>query len=491
MPVKLSLASLDDLPRAVDRPRYSRDALTGGILHIGTGNFHRGHQAIYMDRLFNAGHDRDWAIVGAGVRAADGTMREALRTQDWLTTVVEQEAGSSHARVTGSMIDFVPPDDRAALLAWMMDPAIRIVSMTVTEGGYFINPGTGEFNPDDPEILRDAANPRAPSTAFGLIGLALSRRRAARMPAFTVMSCDNIPHNGVVARNAVAGLARLHDGDLARWIEDNATFPNAMVDRIVPATTDRERRMLAEDFGIGDNWPVFCEDYIQWVISGEFVQGRPALEEAGVQFVDDVTPFEFMKIRILNGGHATIAYPARLLDVHFVHEAMEHPLIGAFLAKVEHDEIIPTVLPVPNVEIPDYFRLIQRRFANPKIGDTNVRLAFDGSSRQPKFILPPIRDQLAAGRSVTGLALESALWCRHCAGASESGRPIEANDPIWPRLNEQARAAKESPQVWLAMADIYGEVGRDPRFAEPFSTWLQAIWRDGTEATIEVYLRSA
>ncbi len=416
-------------------------------------------------------------------------MRDSLQTQDWLTTVVEQGADRNRACVTGAMVDFVPPDDRQALLDRMTDPAIRIVSMTITEGGYFINPSSGDFNLEDPEILKDAASPETPGTVFGLIGFALARRRAAGTPAFTVMSCDNIPHNGVVARNAVVGLAKLHNADLAAWIESEASFPNAMVDRIVPATTDAQRRQLAEEFGIDDNWPVFCEDYIQWVISGEFAQGRPALEEVGVQFVADVTPFEFMKIRILNGGHATIAYPARLLDVHFVHEAMEHPLIGPFLAKVEAEEIMPTVLPVPGVDIPDYFKLIQSRFANPKIADTNARLAFDGSSRQPKFILPPARDQLAAGRSVSGLALVSALWCRHCAGTSDSGEPIDANDPIWNRLSERAQLAKDNPQVWLEMTDIYGELGQDGRFREPFAKWLRALWRNGTASTISAYLQ--
>ena len=228
------------------------------------------------------------------------------------------------------------------------------------------------------------------------------------------MSCDNIPHNGVVARNAVAGVARLWDKGLGDWIAANAAFPNGMVDRITPATTDRERGLCAQDFGIADNWPVYCEEFIQWVLEDNFCNGRPELEAAGVQFVPDVTPFEFMKIRILNGGHAAIAYPASLLDVHFVHDAMNHPLVGAFFAKIEREEIMPTVPPVPGVVLEDYYHLIHRRFANPKIGDTIPRLAFDGSNRQPKFIVPVARDRLKAGGSVDSLAFESALWCRHC-----------------------------------------------------------------------------
>jgi mannitol 2-dehydrogenase len=485
---KLSLATLGKLGPRVAVPKYKRDALSPGILHIGTGNFHRAHQAAYLDDLFNAGEGHDWAIVGTGVRDADKQMMEALRAQDYLTTVVEQEAATSKARVTGVMIDFVSPDDRALQAKKLADPQIRIVSLTVTEGGYFIDPATGMFNPDDPQISRDGTNPQDPRTAFGLIALGLARRRSEGIKPYTVMCCDNIPHNGVVTKNAVAGVARLSDPGLASWIEDNVSFPNAMVDRITPATTDRERKQLLADYGIEDNWPVYCEEFIQWVMEDNFCNGRPALEDVGVQFVPDVTPFEFMKIRILNGGHATIAYPGRLLDVHFVHDAMNHPLIGGFFAKLEREEIMPTVPPVPGVVLDDYYKLIHRRFSNPKIGDTIARLAFDGSNRQPKFIVPVIRDQLAAGQSVNGLALESALWCRHCAGTSESGKLTGPNDPIWDRLEKTAQKAKGDPAVWLAMQDIYGDTAQATVFSSAFSRWLSALWAKGTEAVLKDYL---
>jgi mannitol 2-dehydrogenase len=486
---KLSLANLTKLGPSVAVPSYARSDLSPGIVHIGVGNFHRAHQALYLDRLFNRGRNRDWAIIGAGVRSADKAMHDALSAQDLLTTVVEQEATLSTARVTGAMVDFVPPLDTAALVEKLVDPRIRIVSMTITEGGYFIDPATGVFNPDDPQIRSDAANPQSPATAFGIIALALGKRRAAGIKPFTVMSCDNIPHNGVVARNAVAGLARLYDQDLASWIEGEAQFPNAMVDRIVPATTDRERALLKQDFGIDDRWPVYCEEFIQWVIEDNFSNGRPAYEEVGAEFVRDVTPFEFMKIRILNGGHAAIAYPGRLLDVHYVHEAMQHPLIGGFFAKIEQEEVIPTVPPVPGVVLQEYYELIKRRFLNPKIGDTIPRLAFDGSNRQPKFIVPVIRDQLQAGRSVKGLALESALWCRHCAGESDSGKTIEPADPIWPRLAAEAKAARQDPARWLAMTDIYGDVGQSSVFRDAFTNALRHLWQVGTARALEDYIK--
>ncbi|MDB5623008.1 MAG: mannitol dehydrogenase, partial [Devosia sp.] len=231
-----------------------------------------------------------------------------------------------------------------------------------------------------------------------------------------------------------------------------------------------------------------CENFRQWVLEDNFPAGRPALEAVGVQFVPDVAPYEHMKIRILNGGHATIAYPAGLLDVHFVHEAMEHPLVSAFLAKVERDEIIPVVPPVPDTGLDAYLELCQQRFANPKIGDTIRRLALDGSNRQPKFIIPSAADRIGEGQSVTGLALVSALWCRYCFGITDSGAPIEPNDPAWDRLNRQAILARDDPGAWLAMSDIYGELGRNPAFAAPFSHALRTLWDIGTAATLERYL---
>jgi len=447
MTTKLSLATLKDLPGAVARPAYARASLSPGILHFGVGNFHRAHQAVYLDELFNAGLDHDWALVGAGVFEGEKKGRAVLEAQDWLTTVVEQDSGHMAARVTGAMVDFLVPGDTAAIVDRLADPAIRIVSTTITEGGYFIDAGTGRFDPGHPDIVADAARPDAPKTVFGLIGAGLKRRRAAGTPPFTVMCCDNIPHNGRVTADAVVGLARLSDPGFADWIEDTVAFPNGMVDRITPATTDRERAIARDTFGVEDGWPVFCEPFRQWVLEDRFPLGRPALEKVGVQFVDDVSPFELMKIRILNGGHAAIAYPAGLMDIHFVHEAMEAPLIRAFLARLEREEIIPTVPPVPGVVLDDYFRLIERRFSNPSIGDTVRRLCLDGSNRQPKFIIPTIADRLKSGRGVAGLALESALWCRYCFGTTESGKAIEPNDPNWERMQTTARAARSDPSA--------------------------------------------
>jgi mannitol 2-dehydrogenase len=488
MTQKLSLSTLAKIGAKIPVPKYQRSSLKPGIVHFGVGNFHRAHQAVYLDDLFNLGQDHDWAIVGAGVMPSDEAMRRALAPQDFLTTVVEQEKDASAARVTGPMTNVIAPADKKALLKQLADPAIRIVSLTVTEGGYFIDPATGVFNPEHAAVAKDAKNPDDPATVFGLIVAGLKARRAAGIAPYTVMSCDNVPHNGVVTKNAVAGLAKLADASLGSWIAEKVAFPNGMVDRITPATGERERKFLAETFGIEDAWPVFCEEFKQWVLEDNFTSGRPALEKVGVTFVKDVTPYENMKIRILNGGHAIIAYIGGLMDVHFVHEAMEHPLIRAFLAKVEKEEVIPIVPPVPDTDIGDYYKLIERRFANPKIGDTIRRLCLDGSNRQPKFIVPSIADNLKKGRGIAGLVLATALWCRYCFGTSDSGKVIEPNDHNWDRLQGVAKKAKADPMEWLAMSDIYGDVAKSPVMCEAFATSLKAIWAKGAETVVRDYV---
>ena len=471
----------------VDGPAYDRSRLTPGIVHIGLGNFHRAHMAVYLDDLFAMGLGHDWAILGAGVREGDARMRDALKGQDCLSTVIELDPKGKSARRIGSMIDFLPVEpDNAALIAAMSDPAIRIVSLTVTEGGYFINPATGAFDPAHPEIAADAANPHR--TAFGAIIAALKARRAAGVSPFTVMSCDNLPGNGHVTQNAVVGLARLSDPAHADWITANVAFPNGMVDRITPATGPRERAMAAA-FGLGDDpVPVTCEPFRQWVLEDNFPQGRPAFEKVGVTLTPHVHNFEMMKIRILNGGHATIAYPGGLMDIEYVHEAMANPLIKGLLDKIEINEIIPYIPPVPDTNLGDYYRLIVERFSNPEVADTERRLCFDGSNRQPKFIVPSVRDALAAGGSVEGLALVSAMWCRYCHGETDSGTPIPPNDPDWDQLVARSKAAKSRPAAWLEMTSIYGDLGQDTRFAKAFERHLNRLWAVGTKQTLTEFL---
>ena len=487
-PVHLSNATLADLPESFAVPRYDREGLTPGIVHIGLGNFHRAHQAWYLHRLMQDGRAHDWAILGAGVRPGDAVMREKLLNQDCLTTLVELDPERGAVEVTGAMIGFLPVEaENAPLIAQLSDPAIRIVSLTVTEGGYYLD-ADGAFDAAHPDIRHDAAHPDTPRTAFGAIVAALRARRAAGVAPFTALSCDNLQGNGSILRNCVLGLAGLTDPDLARWIDEEGSFPNSMVDCIVPATTP-ELIEKVRGLGIDDAAPVSHESFRQWVIEDRFVAGRPEWEHVGATLTDDVHSYETMKLRILNGGHQLLANAGELLSLQTIADCMADAEVRAFFHKVEQDEILPFVSAVPSITPESYLELIERRFSNPMIRDTTRRVAFDGSSRHPGFLLPSARDGRAAGRSIEGLALSQALWARMCAGVREDGSAIEANDPNWDERNAAALEAKTTPEAWL-VASIYGSLARDAVFTERFAFWLQRLWADGTRATLQGYLES-
>lgn len=483
----LNLDTLESLPENVERPQYSRDAISAGILHFGPGNFHKAHQAVYLDRLMNDGVDHDWGIVGASVMPGDAKLREITLGQDLLSTVVTQSATVSEARVIAPMIDYLPIGDGESMLSKMADPAIRIVSLTVTEGGYFVDAATGKFDTDHPAIQADVVGFDDPQTVFGLIVKGLEQRRAAGQVPFTVMSCDNLPHNGHAAKNAVVGFAELIDVSLATWISENSSFPNGMVDRITPATGDFERDRVQTLFGVNDQAPVFCEDYIQWVLEDNFVAGRPTFERAGVEIVSDVAPYEMMKIRILNGGHAVLAYPAALMGIEFVHEALQNDSICNFLEAIELNEIVPTVPDVPGINLNDYYQSIVSRFSNPAIADTISRLCFDGTNRQPKFLVPTASDRLEAGASIDGLALASAFWCRYCEGTDEAGNELPPNDPSWDLLHATAIASRADPLKWLLMTNVYGELGENAQFRHSFSTAITGLREKGVASMIKTY----
>ncbi|GGL84640.1 mannitol 2-dehydrogenase [Pseudooceanicola nanhaiensis] len=486
--MKLSDANLSNLPGRVAAPVYDRAALRPGIVHIGLGNFHRAHQAWYLHRLMQAGTAQDWAIVGAGVRPYDAGLRAKLMAQDCLTTLIELDPSGKSAEVVGAMIDYVPVEEgHGPLIARMADPAIRIVSLTVTEGGYYIDAATKGFAADHPDMVHDAAHPDTPRTAFGAMIAALKRRRASGAGPFTCQSCDNLQGNGGVLRQTLVSLARLSDPGLADWIEAECSFPNSMVDCIVPATGPNELALVRE-FGIEDTAPVTHENFRQWVIEDDFCAGRPDWDRAGATFSDRVHDFETMKIRILNGGHQVIADPGEVMSVATIAAAMAHPLIHGLFRKVESEEIVPHVAPVPGYSAAAYLDLIDTRFANPEIADTTRRVAFDGSSRHPGFIVPSIRDGLAKGAPVEGLALVSATWARYCLGIREDGSTVEPNDPHWEMLTGVAAAAKERPEAWLGMRQFYGDLGEQAAFAKPFAKWLRMIYADGMEQTLHAYL---
>lgn len=484
--ISLSDEALERL--TVERPRYDRSKLAPGIVHIGVGNFHRAHQAWYLHRLMQAGEAQDWAILGAGVRRYDAVMRETLLAQDCLTTLVELDPKQVSAEVVGSMIGYLPIEEgNGPLIGAMSDPNIRIVSLTVTESGYYLDPVTKGFDASHADIRHDASNPDTPRTAFGAMVAALRLRRDAGLGPFTGLSCDNLQGNGAILRQTVVSLARLSDPALADWIDGNMSFPNSMVDCIAPVTGPKEIA-LARRFGIDDAAPVTHEAYRQWVIEDDFCAGRPDWDKVGATFSDDVHAYETMKIRILNAGHQVLANVGEVLGIETISDCMAHPQIAAMFRKVQAEEITQTVAPVPGMTPLAYLDLIETRFANPRIVDTTRRVAFDGSARHTGFVLPILRDQLDAGRSVSGLALVEALWARMCEGTRENGTRIEANDPFWDELQAAAAAARERPLAWLEQARLYGDLSKAAPFAEAFAAWLDLIWSEGCETAIGRYV---
>jgi mannitol 2-dehydrogenase len=433
----------------------------------------------------------DWAIFGAGVRPYDAAMREKLLAQDCLSTLIELAPDSRSAEVTGPMIDYLPIEEgNRPLVRAMADLRIGIVALTVTEGGYYVDASTGKLNANHPDILHDAAHPDTPRTAFGAMVAALRLRRSAGHAPFSGMSCDNLRGNGVILRQAVVGLARMSDPALADWIDGEGAFPNSMVDCIVPATGPAELALVRK-MGIDDAAPVTHENFRQWVIEDDFCAGRPDWDAVGATFSPNVHSHEMMKIRILNAGHQVLANAGELLSVPTIADCMAHPTIAAMFRKVQVEEILPHVDPVPGISPRDYLALIERRFSNPAIRDTTRRVAFDGSSRHPGFLVPIIRDAIASGRSVEGLALVEALWARMCGGHREDGSSIEPNDPHWPELTLVAQASRERQSVWLEQEKFYGTLRDAAEFATAFERWLSVIWRDGTLAALGRYSRVA
>ena len=485
--ISLSDATLHELPEAIARPTYDRASLTPGIVHVGLGNFHRAHQAWYLHRLLELGLDHDWAIIGAGVRPNDAAQREKLLGQDCLSTLIALDASGTSAEVIGAMIDYVPVEEgNAALVRRMSDPSTRIVALTVTEGGYYVDPATKGFDAAHPDVRHDAAHPDRPRTVFGAMVAALGSRRDRGIGPFTGLSCDNLQGNGAALRRTVVSLARASDPDLAEWIDANCTFPSSMVDCITPATGPKEIA-LARSLGIDDAVPVTHERFRQWVVEDDFCAGRPAWDRVGATFSDRVHDYEAMKIRILNAGHQIVANPGEILSVETISDCMARPSIRALFHKVQREEILPHVKPVPDFAPEDYLALIGRRFSNPAIVDTTRRVAFDGSSRHPGFVLPILRDGLGTGAPVEGLALVEALWARMCEGTREDGAVIEPNDPLRDTLVAAAKAARDRPRAWLEQRRLYGDLVEAPRFADAFERWLGRIWSHGCEATLRAY----
>lgn len=492
----LDSTTLARIAAAVPVPTYDRSKVTTGVVHFGVGGFHRAHQAMYLDRLMSQEKAMDWGICGVGVMPFDRRMQQIMKAQDCLYTLVLKDPdGSWEPRVIGSIVEYLfAPDDPEAVIEKMADPAIRIVSLTVTEGGYNFHHVTGKFDGANPAVAADLVPGAVPTTTFGLITEALVRRRARGLAPFTIMSCDNIQGNGHVAHEVFTTFARLReaaggpDADsagLGDWVGDQVRFPNSMVDRITPVTTDDDRAAISERFGIADGWPVVCEPFTQWVLEDNFSLGRPPFEDVGVQLVSDVEPYELMKLRLLNASHQALCYFGYLAGYRLVHEVCQDPLFARFLLGYMDYEATPTLEPVPGIDLDAYKHQLISRFSNAGVRDTVARLCAESSDRIPKWLLAVVRSQLAAGGPVALSAAVVASWARYAEGIDEHGETIEVVDRLADRLKATAQRQHTEPLAFVADRELFGDLVDYPAFTDAYLAALNSLHEVGARATLE------
>lgn len=489
MSIRLSRSTLDRLPAEVERPAHDPARLTTGIVHLGIGAFHRAHQAVYTDALL--AEDPSWGILGVSLRSTD--TRDALKDQDLLYSVSAVDGSGAKRRIVAASTGvLVAPEDPAGLVARLAEPGVRIVSVTVTEKGYSHDPATGRLREDDPDIRHDLADLARPKTTLGVIVAGLAARRAAGLPPYTVLACDNLPANGHTLGGLVRRFAELVDPELGKWVAETVRFPSTMVDRIVPATTDADRAAVAEALGLEDAWPVLTEPFSQWVVEDDFPAGRPAWEKVGVEFVKDVAPYELMKLRLLNGSHSTIAYLGYLMGFETVATAIADPVLARLVAGQMAAESGPT-LPALSVDLPTYQAALLDRFRNPALKHRTWQIAMDGSQKLPQRYLGPIRDRLKTGASIDRLALGVAGWMRYVTGVDEKGQPIDVRDPMAARLRSIADAAgpvaaRLAPAL-AGVVEIFGtDLPADPRFMGAVETALGRLFEHGARKTVEITL---
>lgn len=484
---RLSLPALGELPSAVARPAYDPRQVGTGIVHLGIGAFHRAQTAVYSDDALAVEEGR-WGICGVSLRSAQA--RLLLAPQDCLYTAVEKSPSGIRRRVIGSVREVLfLGEQRAAVQARLAAASTRIVTLTITEKGYCHDPATGQLNFAHPDIVRDLAEAGRPQSAVGLLSTALAARMRSGAGPFTVLCCDNLPHNGALLRGLVLAFAAARDPALARWIEDQVSFPSTMVDRIVPATTQGDIAENDAALGWHDAAPVVHEPFRQWAIEDAFVAGRPAWERGGAQFVVDVAPFEAMKLRLLNGSHSALAYLGYLAGHEFIYQVAAQSEFVAFMRRLMRDEVAPTLRVPPGVDLAAYQRALVERFSNPALPHRTQQIAMDGSQKLPQRLLGTVRDNLAAGREVGLLALAVAGWMRYVSGVDEAGRPIKVTDPLSDELARIAAAQRGNPPAlareYLALRAVFGaDLGADPHFADKVAAWFSALFADGVRRTV-------
>ncbi|MFB9971206.1 mannitol dehydrogenase family protein [Pseudoroseomonas cervicalis] len=485
---RLGPDSLAALPDAIARPRYDRAALRPAIVHLGLGAFFRAHGALYTEDVLNA-QGGDWGIVGASLQRPD--QRDRLAPQQGLYTAIEHGPEGARARVVGNLLGvLVAPEDPAALVARLADPETHIVSLTVTEKGYCHDPATGRLRPDHAEIRADLEQPDAPRSAPGFLVAALRRRRAAGLPPFTVLCCDNLPHNGRLLAGLLRDHAALRDDAVAAWIEAEVPFPCTMVDRIVPALTEADLAEARALTGHEDAAPVVHEPFRQWVIEDRFAgDARPDWALAGAQFAADVAPFEHMKLRLLNGAHSALAYLGYLAGHETIGDTMADAAFAGFLRALWREEMLPTLPPPPGTDLLAYTDALAARFANPAIRHRTWQIAMDGSQKLPQRLLGTVRERLAQGLPIPRLALVVAAWIRYVGGVDERGGAIDVRDPLAAALREALDAAGGDPaarvRAALGFPAIFGtDLPAEPRFTDAVTDAYRRLLAAGARAAL-------
>ncbi len=490
--MQLRAATVSSATRGTVLPGYDRTAVQPGMVHIGPGNFHRAHQAVYLDSLLASDPAaQEFGLVGVHLLPHDEHLARALARQDRLYTVLQRGEDGTRARIVGSIVDNLwTADGTEPVLRALADPRTRIVSLTITERGYHHDPATGTVDLDDPGLRADRARPGAPVTAFGHLTEALRRRRAAGAGPFTVVSCDNIVGNGDLARTVLLAHAATVDPGLADWIGAEVAFPNTMVDRITPRTSEAEIAAAEALTGLRDEVPVPCEEFIQWVVEDRFAAGRPAWEAVGVQVVDDVAPFELMKLRLLNAGHQAIAHSGALLGHEFAWQACADPTVRGLLEHYLRHEGVPAVGAVPGVDLTEYCATVVRRMANRQMPDTVARLRDQSSTMLSTFVLPVARQLLRDGRDVRAVAAIVACWALVVErGRDEDGRPLELVDVRADELRARARD-RTDPLALVHGNPLFAGLDDDPRFTGAYAAVLRDLRQNGVRRGLDALLAS-
>lgn len=490
--VALSNSALAQLDASVERPSYDRAQTAPRLVHLGAGGFNRSHLAVYLDDLLGMAGEPRWGEVGVGLLPADRDIHDALASQDSLYSLMETESGHERLRVIGSLVEHLyAPDQTEEVLARMSAAECAIISLTVTEGGYFIEDATGRFLSDSVDVRHDLEHPQAPITWLGYVAQAAERRRTLGRGPFTVLSCDNLQGNGAIARRALTAFAELRGGDLPRWIERNVTFPCSMVDRITPRTTDENRALIWQRFGVVDRTPVVCEPFRQWVLEDDFAAVRPAFEHVGAEMTRDVAPYEKMKMRILNGGHSTLGYFADLLGIAFIHDAAaDEQLHRLLLAYIE--EVKPVVPRLPGIDLDQYAATVVRRFSNTAIRDQVPRICSEGSAKIAKFLVPPLADLLRAGRMPRILPLVIAGWLHYQRGVDEQGRAMIMADTLAALSKPFVTSGCRDASLVLGESAVFGSLATEfPAWASRVQQYLDLVRKRGVRPTIASVLNGA